>query len=106
MSKDQPATTATFDPLAGFTGRDGAIDYAGKSQALPTSDVHAAEEAFALALGKSVIATWGQLARADQERIFECAVVMGHRSERDEMFREQLAKFLHDRHERTVSAGK
>jgi hypothetical protein len=106
MSKDQPATTATFDPLAGFTGRDGAIDHAGKNQVLATSDERDPEEGFALALGKAVIATWGQLARPDQERIFECAVVMGHRTERDEMLREQLAKFLHDHHARTVSSGK
>jgi len=27
--------------------------------------------------------------------------VLGHHSERDEMLREQLAKFLHDHHRRT-----
>jgi hypothetical protein len=106
MSKDQPATTATFDPLAGFTGRDGAIDHAGKGQVLATSEAPDPEEGFALALGKAVIATWGELARADQERIFECAVVLGHRTERDESLREKLAKFLHDHHARTASAGK
>jgi hypothetical protein len=106
MSKDQRATTATFDPLAGFTGRDGAIDHAGKNQVLAASDTPDPEEGFALALGKAVIATWGQLARTDQERIFECAVVLGHRTERDEMLREQLAKFLHDHHARTGSSGK
>ena len=106
MSKDQPATTAIFDPLAGFTGRDGAIDHAGKTQVLATSEARDPEEGFALALGKAVIATWGQLARPDQERIFECAVVMGHRTERDEMLRDQLAKFLHDHHARTGSSGK
>jgi len=38
---------------------------------------------------------------AIQERLFERAVVLGHHSERDEMLREQLAKFLHDHHRRT-----
>ena len=60
------------------------------------------EERFAQALGRAVIATWSDLAQADQERIFECAVVLGHHDERDEMLREQLARFLHDRHERTT----
>jgi hypothetical protein len=36
-----------------------------------------------------------------QHTLFERAVVLGHRSERDESLREQLAKFLHDHHERT-----
>jgi hypothetical protein len=33
--------------------------------------------------------------------LFERAVVLGHKSERDESLREQLAKFLHDHHTRT-----
>jgi len=32
------------------------------------------------------------------------AVVIGHRGERDEALREQLAKFLHDHHARTERA--
>jgi hypothetical protein len=36
-----------------------------------------------------------------QEKLFEHAVVAGHRGERDESLREQLAKFLHDHHPRT-----
>jgi hypothetical protein len=32
------------------------------------------------------------------------AVVAGHQSERDESLRENLAKYLHDHHERTVFA--
>jgi hypothetical protein len=37
-----------------------------------------------------------------KEQLFERAVFLGHRDERDEMLREQLAKFLHDRHKRTL----
>jgi hypothetical protein len=44
---------------------------------------------------------WGELPQPIQEQLFECAVVLGHQGERDEMLREQLAKFLHDHHERT-----
>jgi hypothetical protein len=36
-----------------------------------------------------------------QRSLFEHAVVIGHRSERDESLREQLAQFLHDRHMRS-----
>jgi hypothetical protein len=35
--------------------------------------------------------------------LFERAVVLGHKGERDESLREQLAKFLHDHHARTHS---
>jgi hypothetical protein len=37
-----------------------------------------------------------------QQTLFERAVVLGHKSERDESLREQLAKFLHDHHARTA----
>jgi hypothetical protein len=47
-----------------------------------------------------VIALWGELPQPIQEQLFECAIVLGHQGERDEMLREQLAKFLHDHHER------
>ncbi len=106
MTQDQRATSAAFDPLLGLTGRDGAIDYVGKSQVRDSADLRDPNDRFAAALGKAVIETWGQLTRADQERIFECAVMIGHQTERDEMLREQLAKFLHDHHERTASVGK
>lgn len=58
---------------------------------------------FALALGQAVIGAWGELPQEIQQRLFEDAVVAGHRSERDESLREQLAVFLHDRHPRTES---
>ena len=60
-------------------------------------------ERFSRVLGQAAIALWGDLPQAVQERLFECAVVLGHQSERDEMLREQLAKFLHERHKRTLA---
>ena len=57
---------------------------------------------FALALGQAVVEVWGAVPRDIQQTIFEQAVVCGHHSERDEMLREQLAAFLHDRHPRTA----
>lgn len=104
MSTNQRAASGAFDPRLGFTGRDGAVDYAGKNQ-LSSVDDQRDLDRFAPALGKAVIATWSELARADQERIFECAVEMGHQAERDDTLREQLAKFLHDHHDRTVRKG-
>ena len=59
-------------------------------------------ERFARILGAAAIELWGDLPVAIQEHLFERAVILGHRSESDEMLREQLAKFLHDRHKRTV----
>jgi hypothetical protein len=35
--------------------------------------------------------------------LFERAIVLGHKGERDESLREQLAKFLHDHHARTMT---
>ena len=51
---------------------------------------------FARALGLAVLKLWNQLPRDLQHSIFEEAVISGHRSERDENLREQLAAFLHD----------
>ena len=38
-----------------------------------------------------------------QQQLFERAVRPGHKTERDESLREQLAAFLHNHHERTVA---
>jgi len=102
MTKNQPATTPTFDPLKGLTGRDGAVDFAAKTEVLGAANFPQSASSpqdpnnrFALALGKAVIAGWAQLAREDQERLFELAVSA-------EVLREDLAKFLHDQHERTA----
>lgn len=60
------------------------------------------QQRFALALGQAVVAAWGDLPQEIQQRLFEDAVIAGHRSERDESLREQLAVFLHEHHPRTV----
>jgi len=59
------------------------------------------DDRYALALGRAVTNVWAELPRDVQEKLFEQAVVAGHRGERDESLREQLAKHLHDRHART-----
>ena len=62
------------------------------------------EGRFAPLLGQAAIHLWADLPRDMQEKLFEHAVVIGHKGERDESLREQLAKFLHDRHKRTSIA--
>jgi hypothetical protein len=62
------------------------------------------EREFHQALGTAVVHVWAELPREIQEKLFEHAVVAGHRSRRDESLRENLAKYLHDRHERTQAA--
>ena len=62
------------------------------------------QNAFQLALGTAVVHVCGELPQEIQEKLFEHAVVIGHKGERDESLREQLAKFLHDRHKRTQLA--
>jgi hypothetical protein len=59
------------------------------------------DDRYALALGHAVTHVWAELPRDVQEKLFEHAVVVGHRGERDESLREQLAKHLHDHHART-----
>jgi hypothetical protein len=61
----------------------------------------AEENRFALALGQAVIGSWGTLPQEIQQLLFEQAVVAGRHDERDDLAREQLATFLHDRHPRT-----
>lgn len=57
---------------------------------------------FIQALGKAVVDQWARLPRDVQECLFERAVVLGHKTEKDEALREQLARFLHDENERTA----
>jgi hypothetical protein len=52
-------------------------------------------------LGAAAAELWSELPQELQHSLFERAVVLGHRSERDESLREQLAKFLHDTNPRT-----
>ena len=62
------------------------------------------EARFAPLLGRAAVHVWAELPREVQERLFEHAVVIGHKGEADESLREQLAKFLHERHKRTQLA--
>lgn len=59
-------------------------------------------ERYAEALGLAALDLWSTLPPEIQHRLFEQAVLRGHKSERDESLREQLAQFLHEHHERTV----
>jgi hypothetical protein len=63
-----------------------------------------ARERYLLVLGAAAAELWSNLPHDLQHLLFERAVVLGHRSERDESLREQLAKFLHDHHARTQHA--
>ena len=56
-----------------------------------------------LALGEAVAELWSKLPQGMQHTLFERAIVLGHKGERDESLREQLAKFLHDHHARTLA---
>jgi hypothetical protein len=56
---------------------------------------------FFLVLGAAAADLWSQLPQEQQQALFERAVLLGHRGERDESLREQLAKFLHEHHART-----
>jgi len=56
-----------------------------------------------LVLGAATADLWSDLPQELQQTLFERAVVLGHQSERDESLREQLAKFLHEHHTRTLA---
>jgi hypothetical protein len=71
------------------------------STSSPNADENAAR--YFLALGAAAADLWSNLPHELQQMLFERAVLLGHQSERDESLREQLAKFLHDHHERTQS---
>lgn len=59
---------------------------------------------YLLVIGAAAAELWSKLPQELQHLLFERAVVLGHKSERDESLREQLAKFLHDQHARTQHA--
>jgi hypothetical protein len=59
-------------------------------------------ERYVEALGLAALDLWGELPMPIQQSLFERAVVRGHKTERDENLREQLAQFLHEHHERTA----
>jgi hypothetical protein len=54
-------------------------------------------------LGTAAADLWSELPQELQHRLFERAVVLGHQGEQDESLREQLAKFLHEHHTRTLA---
>jgi hypothetical protein len=54
------------------------------------------------ALGAAAADLWSDWPQELQHQLFERAVILGHKGERDESLREQLAKFLHDHHARTL----
>ncbi len=54
-------------------------------------------------LGAAAADLWSTLPQDLQHTLFERAVLLGHQGERDESLREQLAKFLHDHHTRTLT---
>ncbi|MFZ3359155.1 MAG: hypothetical protein WCA56_02255 [Xanthobacteraceae bacterium] len=56
-----------------------------------------------LVLGAATADLWSELPQDIQHTLFERAIALGHQGERDESLREQLAKFLHDHHARTVA---
>ena len=55
------------------------------------------EERIRSILGAAVISRWIELPQDIQQALFEEAVLVGHRGERDESLREELARFLHER---------
>ena len=61
----------------------------------------ASRDRYFLVLGAAAADLWSELPQELQHLLFERAVVLGHKSERDESLREQLAKFLHDHRART-----
>jgi hypothetical protein len=69
---------------------------------MPAGVVTDREHAFKEALGSAVVDLWAELPQSLQEKLFEHAIVAGHHSERDESLREELARFLHERHARTA----
>jgi hypothetical protein len=71
----------------------------------PSEQVAANETAahYFLVLGAAAADLWSELPHDLQHTLFERAVVLGHKGERDESLREHLAKFLHDHHARTHS---
>jgi hypothetical protein len=106
VTERKDASRQTLGNPADITGRDGAIDFAARAAASSPFESASPDQSdrFARVIGEAAIALWGNLPRAIQEQLFERAVVLGHRSERDEMLREQLAKFLHDHHRRTTGS--
>jgi hypothetical protein len=58
---------------------------------------------YLMVLGAAAADLWSELPQGLQHAVFERAVALGHQDERDESLREQLAKYLHDHHARTLT---
>jgi hypothetical protein len=101
MTRTKETTKATLDRTPDSTGRDGAIDFVAKVESSEPV-LNQSGDRFARIMGSAAIDLWGELPHDIQEQLFERAVALGHQDERDEMLREQLAKFLHDHHKRTA----
>ena len=101
MKRTKHPTKATLDRTSDTTGRDGAIDLIAKVESSVTLDQRD-DDRFTRVMGSAVIDLWGNFPKDIPERLFERAVALGHQGERDEMLREQLAKYLHDHHKRTA----
>jgi hypothetical protein len=101
MNKSRDVSNEMPGNSSVMTGRDGAVDFAAKASAAVVSEQEQTDR-FCRVLGSAALALWADLPQAVQELLFERAVLLGHQSERDEMLREQLAKFLHDHHTRTT----
>jgi hypothetical protein len=102
MTSNRDAATTSARPLDP-TGRDGAIDFAVNAAEVGRSgDGMDHTGQFASLMGAAIIDLWSELPRDVQERLFEHAVALGQRGGHDDMMREQLAKFLHEHHERTA----
>jgi hypothetical protein len=67
----------------------------------PDQVVNDVTDRYLHALGTAAADLWSELPQELQHRLFERAIVLGHRGEQDESLREQLAKFLHEHHART-----
>ena len=76
-----------------------AADFCMSGQSQSSARNNSAER-YLLVLGTAAADLWSSLPQDLQHLLFERAVVLGHKSERDESLREQLAKFLHDHHAR------
>ena len=75
----------------------------GEEAFMPSEPVAADDNGarYFVALGEAAADLWSHLPQDLQQTLFERAVMHGHKGERDESLREQLAKFLHDHHQRT-----
>ena len=104
MNKSRDSSKEMPGSSSAMTGRDGAVDFAAKASAAAVSEQEQTDR-FCRNLGSAALALWADFPPVIQEQLFERAVLIGHQSERDEMLREQLAKFLHDHHKRTTHEG-